>query len=330
MNPALRVEVTRGAIVESAHHVHAVVMSADERIIAGFGDHELPVFPRSAVKPMQALPLLETGAADAFGLGDERIALACASHDHERVHLQTVRAWLADIGCSPADLGCGVQPPGDACTIAELAMRGEHADAVYNNCSGKHAGLLTVARYLGEPLSGYTARDHPVQARVRRVLGEMTDTDADAAAWGLDGCSIPSLALPLRAWALGMARMADPSQLPATRVAAIRRINHAIAAEPLMIGGEQSWDSQLIRALDGRLLVKGGAEGVACGWLPEAGLGFCLKVQDGAARAAQVAVGCLLDRLQVFDAATRERGQNVFAPRLYNWNGREVGVLRMG
>ena len=192
-NP-LTVEVTRGETTESTHRIDAVVIDAAGRQIAAFGDTQRLVFPRSAIKALQALPLVESGAADAFSLDGARLALACSSHDHEPRHVDTVRAWLADIGCSVEDLGCGVQPPDDEATIAALALEHRRADAVFNNCSGKHTGFLTVARHLGESTTGYTEHDHPVQARIRGVLGAMTGVDAEHAPWARDGCSIPTLA----------------------------------------------------------------------------------------------------------------------------------------
>ena len=328
MSKPLSIEVTRGECVESAHRVDAVVVDANGRVVAGFGDTQRLVFPRSAIKALQALPLVESGAADAFSLDESRLALACASHDHEPVHIDTVRAWLRDIGCDVGHLGCGVQPPDDETTIATLARSGEHADAVYNNCSGKHTGFLTVARHLGEPLAGYTERDHPIQARIRALLSEMTGVDTEHAPWARDGCSIPTLALPMDAWARSMAKLAGGAGLDDRRAEAATRLSRAIAAHPVMIGGEQSWDSQLIKATSGRVLVKRGAEGVACGWLPGSGLGFCLKTADGAARAAPVAVGLLAVELGWLDAAQTAACESIFAPRLTNWNGYEIGRLR--
>ena len=330
MHPALKIEVTRGDTLESEHRADAVVMHADGQVEAIFGNADRLVFPRSAIKPLQALPLVESGAADAFALEPARLALACASHDHEPVHVATVRAWLGDIGCSASDLGCGVQPPDDQRTIATLAQRGEQADPVYNNCSGKHTGFLTVARHLGEPLAGYVEHAHPVQARVRRVLGEMSGLDADNAPWARDGCSIPTLALPLAGWALAMARMTGSGPLADSRASAATRLSDAIAVNPVMIGGQSSWDTRLITATAGRILAKTGAEGVACGWLPGTDLGFCLKVADGSARAVPVAVGLLVRELGWLDTAGLAACEPVFAPRLRNWNGYEVGMLRGG
>ena len=327
MHQTLTIAVMRGELRESEHHADAVVRTADGGTTAVFGDGGRAVYPRSAIKPLQALPLVESGAADACGLDDARLALACASHDHESVHLEAVRAWLRDIGASVSDLACGLQPPDDAETIAALARRGEQADAVYNNCSGKHTGLLCVARHLGEPLAGYTDFGHPVQRRLRRVLAEVCDADTEHAPWGWDGCSIPTLALPLSDWALGMARLACPQALGEPRAGAARRLSAAIAAHPRMIGGEHSWDTQLIRATGGRLLVKRGAEGVACGWLPGEATGFAIKVHDGAARAVQVAVGRLARLMGWLDADTLERCAALFQPGIGNWNGYRVGRL---
>lgn len=328
MSNAITIEVTRGETVESSHRVDAVVMDASGALVAAFGDTQRLVFPRSAIKALQALPLLETGAADAYSLDAARLAIACASHDHEKAHLDTVRAWLSDIGCGAEDLGCGLQPPDDEATIAALARSGQRADAVYNNCSGKHAGFLTVARHLGEPTGGYIERDHPVQARIRGVLTEMTGVDTEQAPWARDGCSIPTMALPMDAWARAMAKLAGGGGVGDRRAEAAARLSRAITEHPLMIGGQHSWDSQLVRASIGRLLVKRGAEGVACGWLPGTGLGFCMKTADGSSRAVQVAVGKLARELGWLDTAQMQASESIFSPRLKNWNGFDVGGLR--
>lgn len=271
------VEVRRGGMVESRHRVHAVCADAAGAVVAAWGDEAFPTFPRSAAKPIQALPLLESGAAAAFGLGGEEIALACASHSAEPMHVERVRAWLGRIGLAEADLECGA-PAGTP-------------GPLHNNCSGKHAGFLTVARHLGLPTRGYVAHDHPVQRLVSAALAEMTG--AAGAPWAIDGCSIPTFQVPLSALAAGMARMAAPE---AAREAAARTIVASMLAHPALVAGNFRFDT-LFMAASHTLATKGGAEGVHAAIVPARGWGVAVKAEDGAGRAAEAALAAVLERL---------------------------------
>jgi L-asparaginase II len=321
-NPVL-VEATRGAMVESRHRGAFAVVDAEGRVIAQGGDIERPVYARSAIKPLQAIPLVESGAAEAFGLGDGEIALACASHKGEPRHVETVTAWLARIGCGIADLECGTHLPGDEEAMVEFLGAGGTANASHNNCSGKHSGFLTLARHLGLPTKGYIRYEHGVQQRVLGTLESMTGLDLGDAPRGIDGCGIPVIATPLGNLALAMARFADPADQPESRQAACARIRAAMTAEPFMISGTDRFCTRVISETGGRALVKTGAEGVFCGALPEQGLGIALKIDDGEARGAEVAMAGLLVRFGLLDA-----GHELLAPRLLNRAGTEVGELR--
>ncbi|MGH6882033.1 MAG: asparaginase, partial [Hypericibacter sp.] len=211
-NPVL-IEVTRGEMVESRHRVAVAVVDAGGKLVESWGDIERPIYGRSAIKPFQALPLLETGAADAFKLGEPEIALACASHNGEPQHTDRVHDWLARIGCEIADLECGAHLPYHEPTMLQLVANGGDITAIYNNCSGKHSGFLTTARHEGEPTKGYIRYEHPVQQRVTQAMSEMTGVDLTRSPRGIDGCGIPVLGMPLRAMAHGLARMADPRKL---------------------------------------------------------------------------------------------------------------------
>jgi L-asparaginase II len=326
-NPVL-VEATRGAMVESRHRGAFAAIDVEGRVIAQAGDFERPVYARSAIKPLQAIPLVESGAAEAFGLSDAEIALACASHRGEARHVETVTAWLTRIGCSVADLECGVHLPSNPKATAELLGAGGTAGAAHNNCSGKHSGFLTLARHLGLPTKGYIRLEHGVQQRALGVLESMTGLDLGAAPRGADGCGIPVIAVPLGNLALAMARLADPADQPEPRQAACARIRAAMTAEPFMISGTGQFCTRVISETNGRALVKTGAEGVFCaalpGALPEQGLGIALKIDDGAGRAAEVAMAGLLARFALLDA-----GHELLAPRLHNRAGTEVGELRL-
>jgi L-asparaginase II len=322
------VEVLRGSTVESRHRGCYAIVDAAGRLSAAAGDIERPVFPRSAIKPLQALPLIETGAADALGLGNDELALACASHQGEPVHVEKVRIFLAKAGLTVADLECGAHRPTNRAAAEALVRTGEAPSALHNNCSGKHAGFLATARHMDEPSAGYINRDHPVQQRVAAAIGEMMEYDVLAAAWGVDGCGIPSFAVPARALALGMARLADPSALTPSRRSAAVRIMAAMAAEPLLVDGSGGLTTEVMRVAAPTVRLKPGAEAVFCAALPTLGLGVALKIDDGGMRAAQVAIMALLDRLGCFDPDQRRQLEKHLHPGVKNIVGLRVGEIR--
>lgn len=304
-NPVL-VEVTRGGHVESRHRGAAVVSDAAGKVVAAWGDVSRPVFPRSAIKPVQAISVLESGAAAAARMSDKEIAIACASHGGEPFHTETVAAWLDRIGLSANDLECGAHPPTYAPASEALIRAGETPTPLHNNCSGKHSGMLSLALHEGHVTGGYTAPDHPTQSAWRRVLGEMAGVDLRDAPAGTDGCNIPTIALPLDAMARAAARFAAPDGLDDDRAAACRRIRAALTAAPEMIAGTGRFCTGVIRDTGGRALVKTGAEGVYFGALPEAGLGIALKIDDGADRASEVAMAAILHTYGEFDGAVAD------------------------
>lgn len=303
MPPALSVELWRGPHVESRHVVHAVVVDAGGTVTRSWGDPGRSTHPRSAVKPLQALPLVETGAADAFGLGSVELALACASHSAEDGHISALEAWLARIGCSVDDLECGADR-------AHLAAD-PGATAASNTCSGKHVGFLTVARHLGVGTAGYTRPDHPVQELVRAALADTTRTALDPADAGIDGCGIPVHPIPLHGIATAAAGFGWPSAWPEPRADAARRLAAAMVAEPWFVAGTGRLCTDLLGAAAGDVLVKFGAEGVQLAALPRLGLGIAVKTEDGSVPASEVALGHVLaevegrDRADVFDSRRR-------------------------
>lgn len=303
-NPVM-VEVTRGGVVESRHRGAAVVVGAGGGQVASWGDVDRPMFPRSAVKPFQALPLLESGAADHFQLSEEEIALACGSHGGEFEHVHTVAGWLCRIGLTPEDLACGAHPPLSEAAAVALVRKGEAPSALHNNCSGKHAGFLTTALHLGEPVTGYAGPVHPVQLRVKMVLAQISGADLGERMRGIDGCGAPAFAMPLRNLALAMARLADPGHLNRLRAAAIRRIVRAMTGQPYFVAGRGRFDTAIIHAGAGDVVVKSGAEGVHAAALPRRGLGIAVKIDDGGKRAAEAAVAALLERYGDLDEGCR-------------------------
>ncbi len=326
-NP-LMVEVTRGGMVESRHRAAAAVVDAQGKLVGGWGDFERTVYGRSAIKPLQALPLVESGAADRFDVSRQELALACASHSGEPQHVAAVSAWLARIGLVPGDLECGSHLPTADGAMQDFIRSGADLTAVYNNCSGKHTGFLATALHLGERTRGYIRFEHPVQQRILGVLEQMCGLDLGASPRGVDGCGIPVIGIPLGNIALGMARLADPRDLPPARAAAARRIVAAMTAEPFMVAGSQRFCTVVMSALGGKAAIKTGAEGVYCAALPELGLGVAIKVDDGAGRAAEVAMGRLLVHLGVIDDAAAARLAETLAPPVANRAGLETGRVR--
>lgn len=289
-NPIL-VEVTRGALVESIHRGSIAIADAEGAIRVALGDVETPVYPRSALKPIQALPLVESGAADAFDLNDEEVALACASHSGEPMHTQRVAAWLARIGCGERDLACGPQVPRFEPASEEMLRRGDKPTRIHNNCSGKHAGFLTVARHWNVAIAGYERVDHPVQQAVATSLRELSGVEE--LPWGVDGCAAPNFALPLGGFARALAKLAGG------RTPGAARIVRSMIAHPELVAGTGRTCTVLMRAAMGRAAVKTGAEGVYAAIVPERGLGIAIKIDDGAARAAETTIAVLLDKLGV-------------------------------
>lgn len=326
-NPVL-VEVTRGDTVESRHRGAFAVVDVRGRVVESCGDIEAAVFPRSAIKPIQALPLIETGTAAAFGLSDAEIALACASHNGEPRHVETVTRWLAHIGLSVADLECGASLPGTEDALRALFATGGRATAAHDNCSGKHTGFLSVARHLGQPTRGYIRYDHPVQQRVLGVLEQMTGLDLARAPRGTDGCGIPVIGVPLGNLALAMARLGHPHDQPKARRDACARIRAAMAVEPFMVAGTGRFCTRAIEALAGRALVKTGAEGVYCAVLPDERLGIAIKIDDGARRAAEFVTMRLLQRLGVVNDEAAHRLRADIEPVIANRAGVAVGAIR--
>jgi len=323
-NPVLAT-FTRGDGVESFHRGAAIVLDADGAVRLAWGDVERPVFARSALKPVQALALLET-APESPLLTDERVALHTASHSGWPQHTERIASWLTDLGLSATDLACGDQDgPMDPRAGLALAAAGGTPSALHHNCSGQHAGFLMLAGLLGVPLARYDAPDHPVQRIVTAILGEMTDLDPNALPWGVEGCGVPSPAVPLWALALGAARLADPTGLPPVRAKAAIRLRRAMATHPELIAGPGRSDTLVAQATGGRILSKIGAEGVVMALLPDAGLGVAVKIDDGAARAADLALGAVLETVGALDDSTRAALTGLFQPTLTNAAGHSVG-----
>jgi len=324
----IAVEVTRGGMVESVHRVIAAVVDAAGKPVLFWGDIDRLVYARSAIKPLQALPVIETGAADAFDLTPDEIALCCASHAGEPMHVERVTAWLGRIGLTVDHLECGPQLPYHGPSGEALLRAGIAPTRAHNNCSGKHSGMLTTARHMGEAPRGYTTPEHPVQQRCLQVMQEMSGEDLGGTPRGVDGCGIPVFGCSLKGLATAMARLADPSKLSPDRQAAAKRIIEACAAHPLMLSGTGEFNSDVLAETGTTCLLKGGAEGVYAAAVPGQGLGICLKVDDGHGRASKVTMAAILRHLGIIDETMAARLAGHMTPDVTNWEGRVVGRIR--
>ncbi|MDE2079713.1 MAG: asparaginase [Burkholderiales bacterium] len=333
-NPIL-VEVLRGASIESAHRGALAIVDADGALHTARGDIERPVFPRSAVKLLQALPLVASGAAERWQLDDDELALACASHGGEERHTAAAASMLAKAGVDAGALECGTHWPAFDGALKALAARGQAPSALHNNCSGKHAGFVCLGCLMAQAsdrrdyVRGYLQPGHPVMREVTAALQAATGCDLARAAVGTDGCSIPTYAIPLRQLAQAFARVATGQGLSADRARAARRLRAAVAKAPFMVAGSGRFDSRVMERLGERVCCKVGAEGVYCAALPELGLGVAIKVDDGnTARAAEVVMAAVIERLLPLADADAGFMRSLSEPVLVNWNGIEVGRLR--
>ena len=327
-NPVL-VEVFRGGHVESRHRGAAVVVDGDGNRLLTLGDADWPVYPRSAVKAMQALLLVESGAADAYGFGDSELALASASHAGTPVHTELAAHMLAQADRDESALECGVHWPSQLSVATALARSGASPSPLHNNCSGKHAGFICAACHLGIETAGYVRYGHEVQDSLRGILADLTGASFGVDNCAIDGCSIPTYAVPLDAIAAGFAKMATGTGLSPLRAGAARRVIDACMAEPVFVAGEGRACTRLMRTAPGRIFAKTGAEGVFCAALPQEGLGIALKCDDGGTRAAEAIVAALLARyLDAGDARRAALMAQANRP-LTNWNGIEIGAIRV-
>jgi L-asparaginase II len=326
--PPVLVEVTRGGMVESRHAVRAAIADAEGTIVDEFGDTEALIYPRSAIKPIQALPLIETGAADACFAARHELALACASHTSEAAHVSAVAAWLKRLGLDETALECGAHRPSYWKAADALAARGATPTPLHNNCSGKHAGFLATAVHLGEDPRGYIGPDHPVQQRVRRAMESVCGAPLADAPTGVDGCGIPIYGMALAAFAVGLARMACADRFAdAARAQAARRIVEAMIAAPEMVAGSERLDTDVMAAGDA-IACKTGAEGVHAAILTKTGLGVACKAEDGAARAADAACAALMLRYARPDARQAAVLDGWAERPIMNAAGRVVGHVR--
>lgn len=317
----IHVDIIRGATIESRHRVHAVVTDGAGNIKAVHGDANLPVFARSSIKALQAIALVESGAADAHHVSDIELALACASHMAEEKHVSTAQAWLKRIGLSESDLECGPQPP--------YERPASEATPVCNNCSGKHTGMLTLALFMKEQTKGYTDVRHPVQQKILGVMADMSGAPLTMAQCGVDGCSAPAPVLPLQSWARAFSSFMMPEKQGAARAKACQRLMSAAIGNPFYVGGTTRLDTVLMQAANGKIFSKAGAEATHVFIVPGQDTVVAIKTEDGAHRGTQAAVHALLERYKLADAATLDAIRPLTLPQIRNWQKLDVGATRV-
>lgn len=321
--PVDMVEVWRGNFLESVHQGHAVICDAAGEIVEAWGDPDAIIYPRSSCKMIQALPLIESGAADAFGLTSEHLALACASHNAAAIHTDRVARWLKDLDLTDDDLRCGPQPPGDKAAREALIKTDQSPCQIHNNCSGKHTGFLTLNKHLrGGP--NYELIDHPVQQANKAAFEELTGETSPA--FGIDGCSAPNHACTVHGFARSLAFFATAQDRSDIRSVAAQQLVTAVTQHPDLVAGEGRACTELMRAADGKVALKTGAEAVFSAIIPEQRLSVALKITDGAYRASEAVIAAILVKLGVLDPnhpATIKR----MIPKITNWRGLEAGFI---
>ncbi|WVT74163.1 asparaginase [Sinorhizobium chiapasense] len=327
-NPVL-VEVTRGNLVESRHRGLVIAVDGDGRTVFSLGDIDTAVFPRSACKAMQALPLMESGAADAYGFGNRELALACSSHSGEPEHVELAAKMLAAAGRDVSALECGAHWSSDQKTLIAQVRSLDAPTALHNNCSGKHAGFICACCHSGTEVKGYVGYDHPLQREIRGTMESLTGAILAKDNCGVDGCSIPTYAVPLKGLAHGFAKMATGSGLAPERARASKRLIDACMAEPFFVAGTKRSCTRLMKTAPGRIFAKTGAEGVFCAAIPEKGIAIALKCEDGTTRAAEAMVAATLARFFRDESELHAALMAQANHSMRNWNGIHVGDVRV-
>jgi L-asparaginase II len=343
-------EVTRGRLVESIHFGALAVVDSTGKMAASCGNPETVTFLRSSAKPFQALPFVERGGVETFSLTEKELALICSSHSGTDEHLQVVRGIQAKIGIDENQLRCGTHPVSDEPTMEAMLLRGEEPSINRHNCSGKHTGMLAHAKLRGLPLENYIDLDHPVQQTILQTFAEMCGMETQQVEVGVDGCSVPTFAVPLRNAAWAMARLCDPSELPEPRAVACRKITHAMTTNARMVAGPGRFDTALMDAADGKILCKAGAEGYQIiGLMPGAlgadspAMGIAFKVSDGDlgghvrpifpgistdSRVRPIIALAILKHLGALSSEQLRLLAEFDARPIYNWQQIEIGEYR--
>lgn len=324
---SLSVQISRGGIIESEHNIKAVIVSSTGDVVESWGDVDALVYPRSAIKAMQALAFIEMGGAEKFAFSREEIAICCASHNGEPEHVATVQSMLDKLTSSETDFECGCHWPMYAEASYVLAGKGRTPNQLHNNCSGKHAGMLGLAKLLNVAPHGYIGIDHPVQQKIADTMAQMCEYDYTTAPWSPDGCSAPTWAMPLTNLALAFAKFACPDDLPAARQTACKTLYDAVVKYPFMVAGTERYCTDMMTILQQRVFLKVGAEGVYIAAIPELKLGIALKCDDGAVRAAESVMTALLDHIGITSFVAEDIMQRYRSVTLKNWEKRTTGTM---
>lgn len=324
----LEVLVRRGAVLESRHRLQCAVADVQGTLVGGTAEPGLVTTFRSSAKPFQLLPFVERGHAERFGFGDEQLAVMAASHTGSPHHLHLVEGILERIGLGPAHLACGYHEPEDADSRDDVLRGGAERTAIYNNCSGKHAGMLALAVAEGWPVEGYHRLEHPMQQLFRQVIAECCGVTPASLQAGVDGCSLPVFGLPLAAMARAYALLASARASAAdARTRALARIAGAMGAHPFAVEGEGRTATKVMAATHGRVVTKGGAEGLLLAALTDRGLGVAIKCEDGAMRASGPAIVAVLEHLGALSAGEAAALDALRRPAVLNAAGLVVGSL---
>jgi L-asparaginase II len=339
MHPHALVQVLRANQIESCHHVSFAIVDNEGNLIASWGDPGLVTFMRSSAKPFQAIPFVESGAVDHFHFESRDLALVCASHSGTDMHVELARRLLDKVGISEHALRCGVHNPYDEETYKHLLTSGGEVLPIRNNCSGKHAGMLALTKYLDEELDSYLNPDHPVQRRIMQTLSEMTDLAVDEIVVGVDGCSAPTFAVPLIAAARGYAQLVDREIPDQNRAEACNRVFQAMTSFPEFVAGPGRFDTLFMQAVNGRMVSKSGAEGFQCIGIPRGEIkdssppiGVAIKVHDGDHEthgAAALAAIEIVDKLGGFQEGERARLAGFDCREVVNLRELTVGDIRI-
>jgi L-asparaginase II len=329
MQNPVTVEVTRGNIVESRHRGLGIVVDGDGKTLLSFGEADAGVFPRSACKAMQALPLVESGAADAYAFGEKELAIACASHSGEDEHVALASSMLERAGRDVSALECGWHWSSDQKTLIHQARTLEKPNALHNNCSGKHSGFVCTCSHIGYEVEGYVDYEHPLQQDIRGTMESLTGATLGHDNCGIDGCSIPSYAMPLRGLAHGFAKMVTGQGLEPVRAKASRRLMDGCMAEPFYVAGTNRACTKLMQVAPGKIFAKTGAEGVFIAALPEQGIAMAVKCEDGTTRAAESMIFALIARYFDKEGETHATLMAMANHALKNWKGTHVGDIRV-
>lgn len=322
------VHVTRGNSVESTHLVHAIIMDRQGEILESRGDMGRMISPRSTLKPLQSLAFVESGALEAFDLGTEEIALSCASHNAEKIHIDLALGWLEKIGLELTYLQCGGHLSINEARAHEMIRENEDMTGLLSDCSGKHLGMLSTARHLGYDIKDYVSSDHPVQKSVYAAISEMVEYDISKGDSGTDGCSVPNPAIPLKNLALGFAKFMNPDALPEKRAKSCKAIVDAMSKHPYLLAGQERFCTALGEVSDGNIIGKLGAEGNYLCWVRDQGLTIYLKAEDGVLeRATYPLLGALLNKMGALSSEQDSALEKFTRPILKNWTGKEIGKI---